>query len=398
MSILTAVFYAFIGGILLNLMPCVFPVLSLKALALVNAAGETRQQMRNEGLVYTAGILVSFIIVAGALMALRAGGEAIGWGFQLQSPLFISLLALVMFIVGLSLSGFFTLGGSVMGIGQSFTQKRGPAGAFFTGVLATVVATPCTAPFMAPALGYALIQPPTSAMAIFMSLGLGLAFPFLLISLVPALGNRLPKPGPWMDTFKQVLAFPIYATVIWLIWVLGQQGGIDAIAAILAAMMVAALGLWLGKQSSSGTMKALALVALAGVIALAIFAGRQTADPSVDKETWSTGRVESLVAAGDAVFVNFTAAWCVTCLANERVAFSDSKIQRYFEQNAIAYLEADWTRRDAVIAAELARFGRSGVPLYLYYPKAGGAPAVLPQLLTSGILLGHLEAAEQRSR
>jgi thiol:disulfide interchange protein/DsbC/DsbD-like thiol-disulfide interchange protein len=394
LGIFTAIFYAFIGGILLNLMPCVFPVLSLKALALVNAGGETRQQMRREGLVYTAGILVSFVVLAGALMALRAGGETIGWGFQLQSPTFIGLLALVLFVVGLSLSGFFVLGGSIMGMGQSFTQKRGPVGAFFTGVLATVVATPCTAPFMAPALGYALMQPAALSMAIFISLGLGLAFPFLLISLVPALGNRLPKPGPWMDVFKQVLAFPIYATIIWLVWVLGQQSGIDAVAAILAAMMMAALGLWLGKQGKNALVKALAVLAFVGVIALAIFAGQQSQTPSTQKQAWSPERVDSLVAQGEAVFVNFTAAWCVTCLANERVAFSDTGVQQFMADFGIVYLEADWTRRDPVIAAELARFGRSGVPLYLYYSKTGGVPIVLPQLLTPGLLLDRLKAAE----
>ena len=396
LSIFTALLYAFIGGILLNLMPCVFPVLSLKALALVYAGGETRQQMRQEGLIYTAGILVSFVVLAGALMALRAGGEAIGWGFQLQSPTFISLLILVLFVVGLSLSGFFVLGGRFMGMGQSFTQKRGPAGAFFTGVLATVVATPCTAPFMAPALGYALMQPAALSMAIFISLGLGLAFPFLLISLVPALGDRLPKPGPWMDVFKQVLAFPIYATVIWLVWVLGQQSGMDAVAAILAAMMMATLGLWLSKQGKKALVKVLAALAFLGVIAAAIFAGQQSQIPSTHKQAWSPETVENLVADGEAVFVNFTAAWCVTCLANERVAFSDASVQQYMADYGIVYLEADWTRRDPVIAAELARFGRSGVPLYLYYPRAGGTPVVLPQLLTPGLLLEHLKEAERR--
>ncbi len=394
LSLMAAIFYAFLGGILLNLMPCVFPVLSLKALALVKAVGQSRQHMRRDGLAYTAGILVSFLIVGAALLALRAGGEAIGWGFQLQSPHFISALALILFLVGLNLSGYFSLSGRFAGIGQSLTEQSGTTGAFFTGVLATVVATPCTAPFMAPALGVALAMPPLSALLIFVGLGLGLAFPFLLISLMPSLANRLPRPGPWMDTFKQVLAFPIYATVIWLVWVLGQQAGVDGIAALLAAMAMVAMGIFLAKRRARFVAVGVAGLAFIAAIGLGVFAGQQTITESIEADSWSTGRVQSLTREGIPVFVNFTAAWCVTCLANERVAFSDSKVEKFFADRGIVYLEADWTRRDATIAAELERFGRSGVPLYLYYPASGNGPIILPQLLTPGILLDAFRRAE----
>ncbi len=394
LSLMAAIFYAFLGGILLNLMPCVFPVLSLKALALVKAVGHSRQQIRRDGLAYTAGILVSFLIVATALLALRAGGEAIGWGFQLQSPYFIAALALVLFLVGLNLSGYFSLSGRFAGVGQSLTEQSGTTGAFFTGVLATIVATPCTAPFMAPALGVALAMPTLSALLIFVGLGLGLAFPFLLISLVPSFANHLPKPGAWMDVFKQLLAFPIYATVIWLVWVLGQQVGVDGIAAILAAMAMLALGILLAKRQSRFIAIGFAGLAFLAAIGMGMFAGQQTIAETIQADSWSASKVQSLTQQGKPVFVNFTAAWCVTCLANERVAFSDVKVEKFFAENGIVYLEADWTRRDATIAAELERFGRSGVPLYLYYPASGRDPIILPQLLTPGILLDSLRQAE----
>lgn len=395
MSAWMAIFYAFIGGILLNLMPCVFPVLSLKALAVVRAAGETRTHMQREGLVYTAGILVSFLIVAGALLVLRAGGEAIGWGFQLQSPTFVAILAMVLFVVGLSLSGLLVLVGRFAGVGQGLTEKQGPVGAFFTGVLATVVATPCTAPFMAPALGYALVQPPVMALLIFVGLGLGLAFPFLLITYVPALATRLPRPGPWMESFKQFLAFPVYGTAIWLVWVLAQQAGANGVALLLAAMLMVVLAVWLVGRSAR-LAKPLAMLAALLAIVLLVFAGQQkgTVSSSIDKQAWSTERVASLRAEGKPVFVNFTAAWCVTCIANERVALSTASVQQYFADHAIVYLEADWTQRDAPIANELAAYGRSGVPLYLYFPVGGGDAVLLPQLLTPGLIIDRLEAAE----
>jgi len=394
MSAWMAILYAFIGGILLNLMPCVFPVLSLKALAVVRAAGETRTHMQREGLAYTTGILVSFLMVAGALLALRAGGEAIGWGFQLQSPTFIAILAMVLFVVGLSLSGLLVLGGRFAGVGQALTEKEGSAGAFFTGVLATVVATPCTAPFMAPALGYALVQPPVMALLIFVGLGLGLAFPFLLITYVPALANRLPKPGPWMESFKQFLAFPVYATAIWLVWVLAQQAGANGVALLLAAMLMVVLAVWCAGRSAR-LAKMVAILAIGLAAALVAFAGQQkgTVSASVGKQTWSKERVASLRAEGKPVFVNFTAAWCVTCIANEQVALSTTEVQQYFADHAIVYLEAGWTQRDAPIAIELAAYGRSGVPLYLYFP-VGGEAVILPQLLTPGLIIDRLEAAE----
>lgn len=403
LSLSAALLFAFLGGLLLNLMPCVFPILSLKALALVGAAGETQAHKRAEGLAYSLGVILSFLAVAAILLALRSGGALIGWGFQLQSPVFIASMAIVLMVVGLSLSGFLVLGGGIMGFGQNLATRQGHAGAFFTGVLATVVATPCTAPFMAPAIGFALTQSTAEALGIFASLGVGMAVPFLLISFVPAFGKLLPRPGAWMDTFKQFLAFPIYATMVWLVWVLGRQTGIDGAAALLVALLLVPFVIWLWPRTKSRTRigkvlaVALILVSCVSIVGLVRFSdaryGSQELASSADStwETYSATKLAEYRESDLPVFVNFTAAWCVTCLANEQVALNVESVRALFRDRGIKYLKGDWTSRDPQITAALSRFGRSGVPLYLFYPAGqDGAPRVLPQILTPGVVLDAL--------
>ena len=401
-----AMLFAFLGGILLNLMPCVFPVLSLKALAVVKASGLTLREKRVEGALYTAGVMASFLLLAGALLAFRASGAAVGWGFQLQSPEVVAVLAVILFAVGLSLAGYFELAGSFTGLGQGLVDRGGAVGAFATGVLATIVATPCTAPFMASALGAALVLPPVQSLLIFAALGFGLAFPMLLISEVPAIGRLLPRPGPWMDRFRQFLAFPVFATVVWLVTVLGQQAGITAVAALLGILVLVTFAIWLWQIAavSRGFGKAfsrvMAAAALAACVWLVWIAGEQdgpmaAADGGVlAAEPFDQSKLDGYRAAGDPVFVNLTAAWCITCLANERVALSTDKVAARFRDGGIRYMKGDWTRRDPKITEILTNYGRSGVPLYLYFAPGRAQAVVLPQLLTPDIVLDAIDQAE----
>lgn len=403
-----ALLLALLGGLILNLMPCVFPVLSIKALSLLRHAGQSPWQARLQGLAYTAGVLASFAVLAGVLLALKAGGAEVGWGFQFQSPVFVLAVAYLMFAVGLSLSGALELGAPAAGIGASLADKPGYAGSFFTGVLATVVATPCTAPFMGAALGFALGQPAPALFAVFLSLGLGLALPYLLLSFWPALQRRLPRPGRWMERLKEILAFPMYGAAVWLVWVLARQAGPDAIAIALGGMLAIAFAAWLYRHShtarplarhgSRGLAAAAVALALAGgyagigadnARAATDGAPLGTAAPHANQawEPYSKARLDALRAEGKPVFVNFTAAWCITCLANEKVALSSDTVQDAFRQAGITYLKGDWTHQDPQISAHLAEFGRSGVPLYLFYPGGtASTPKVLPQLLTPAIV------------
>jgi thiol:disulfide interchange protein/DsbC/DsbD-like thiol-disulfide interchange protein len=402
-----ALLFAFVGGMLLNLMPCVFPVLSLKALAVVKASGLSLREKRMEGLLYTAGVVVSFLALAGALLAFRAGGEAVGWGFQLQSPEIVAVLAVILFAVGLSLSGYFELAGSFTGLGQGLVDRGGALGAFATGVLATVVATPCTAPFMATALGAALVLPPALSLLVFAALGFGLAFPMLLISEVPAIGRLLPKPGPWMDRFRQFLAFPVYATVIWLVTVLGQQAGITAVTALLGVLMLVVFVIWLWRLASGArpfgmvTGRIVAVAALAACVWLIWYTGEQDAPAAAADggalvaEPFDEAKLDAYRASGDPVFVNLTAAWCITCMANERVALSTDAVAVRFREKGIRYLKGDWTRRDAKITKILTNYGRSGVPLYLYFAPGSARAVVLPQLLTPDIVLDAIGQADR---
>lgn len=409
-----ALLFALVGGLILNLMPCVLPILSLKALSLAGS-GESPAKARRHALWYTAGVVASFAALGALALGLREAGLALGWGFQLQQPVVVGGLALLMFAVGLSLSGVFHLGGSLANVGGSLAQKSGPAGDFFTGVLAVVVAAPCTAPFMGAALGYAFAAPPAVAIGVFVALGVGLALPFLAIAFVPELARRLPKPGAWMETFKQVLAFPMYLTAVWLVWVLAKQRGADAVGWVLGGAVLVALGLWVWEYARyrAPVLRALGLaIALAGVAALwpvqqlpsarAIAAAEaasqggsgqavQAADGSLP---WSAEALAALRAEGRVVFVNMTADWCVSCKANERAVLStDAFAAARAAANAV-YLKGDWTDVDPAITAYLQQYGAVGVPFYAVYPAGGGEPQVLPNLLTIGIVEAALAKAE----
>lgn len=387
LGLLPALALALLGGLILNLMPCVFPVLSIKALALVNKGDH-----KGEGLAYTAGVLASFAVLAGVLFALRAGGQQVGWGFQFHSPVFVLVVAYLLFLVGLSLSGLFAIGGSFTGVGSALASRQGLAGSFFTGVLAAVVATPCTAPFMGAALAFALAQPAVVLLAVFLALGLGLALPFLILAFWPAAQRWLPRPGAWMDKFKQALAFPMYAAVVWLLWVLAQQTGPDGVALALIGLVLIAFGLWWRHSSGAslvGTGAAVASLVLA--LGLAAWIKPVAADATVAAdaatEAYSAARLADLRAQNKPVFVNMTASWCISCLVNERVALSRPEVKAAFAQAGITYLKGDWTREDPAITAVLKAHGRSGVPLYLYYAPGAAEAQVLPQILTPGLVV-----------
>ena len=395
-----AALFALLGGLILNLMPCVFPIVFLKALTFVSVAHERPWRVRLHGLSYTAGILVSFTAIAAVLIGLRAAGAEIGWGFQLQSPQVVAGFAALLFLVGLNLSGVFSIGTSIMGLGGSLAERRGVSGSFFTGVLAVIVAAPCTAPFMGLALGFALTQPALVGIAIFIALGFGMALPYLLLSFAPALLRLLPRPGAWMERVKQVLALPIYIWVVYLLWVLAQQVSTSVLAMMLFALLALA-GLAWGYErfhtkgpSSLARLAALAiLVAVMGASVFALPRGGAAPGPNAAAHVdafpsvpYSEQALADLRANDETVFVNFTAAWCITCLLNERVVFSDPAVAARFEETGTIYMKGDWTNRDAEIARALERFGRPGVPLYVVY-RPGRAPQVLPQVLTPDILL-----------
>jgi len=402
-----ALAFAFLGGLILNLMPCVFPVLSMKAASLALHAHEARAA-RAQGLAFLAGVLVTFLALAGALIAAKAAGSAVGWGFQLQSPPVVAALALLMLLIALNLSGLFEIGLSAQGVGTGLASRSGLAGAFFTGSLAVVVAAPCTAPFMAAALGYAISQPAPLALLIFTSLGLGFALPFTALAFAPNLLKRMPRPGAWMNIFKTALSFPMYGAAAWLAWVFAAQTGQMALAALFAAALVVAVGAWLfGQGQRQFALKPKVILQGALPVAVAIAAlllypvartataddGVQAAQGALPSEPWSPERVAALRAEGRPVFVDFTADWCVTCKVNEGAALSSKAVAQAFADNGVVFLKADWTKRDDVIAKALAEHGRAGVPLYLLYPAGGGDPRILPQLLTEGMVKAAVEEA-----
>jgi thiol:disulfide interchange protein DsbD len=406
LGLIGAVVLAFAGGLILNLMPCVFPVLAMKAASLAGHGGDARRQ----ALAFGGGVLATFLALSGALIALRAAGGEIGWGFQLQNPAVVAALALIMLAVALNLSGVFEMGTSLQGVGSGLATRRGLTGAVFTGVLAVVVAAPCTAPFMGPAIGWALTQPPAATLVVFLGLAVGFAAPFVAVAFMPALINRLPRPGAWMDTFRKALAFPMYGAAAWLVWVLTVQAGPDAVPRILGAGILLAVALWIAGAAqrsrlagkAPGSLAAfaaiLAIVAIAGGVAWPPYAdgGEEGGAATLDAQAYSPARLSELQAAGRPVLVNYTAAWCVSCQVNDRVALSTKAVSEALARNDAAYLKADWTKRDAQIAAELASFGRAGVPLYLVYGAKGGEPVILPSLLTPGIVVEALDAAGQR--
>ncbi len=400
-SLWAALLLAFLGGIVLNLMPCVLPVLSLKALGLASSS-DTPAKARAHALWYTAGVLVSFLALGGLAIALRQAGLALGWGFQLQQPLVVAGLALVMFAFGLSLSGLWYVGGRWTGVGHGLASRGGAVGDFFTGVLAVVVAAPCTAPFMAQALGWAFTAPTTSALLVFTALGLGLALPFLLIGFIPALAKLLPKPGAWMETLKQLLAFPMYLTAIWLLWVLTKQRGADAGAWLAIAALAVAFAAWAWRSRTHGArwglLAALVGVAIAGwsLRAIAVLprpspsttptaeiVGAATRDNALAAVPFSEQRLADLRRAGRVVLVNMTADWCITCKANEKAVFSRDGFRDALAAADAVYMVGDWTDVDPAITAYLQRYRAVGVPLYVIYQRGGGEGRVLPTVLTS---------------
>lgn len=404
-SLLLAFVFAFLGGAILNLMPCVFPVLSMKVLGFVEQGGDDPARARRHGLAFGAGVVLSFWILAGTLMALRAGGQSLGWGFQLQSPLIVGLLALLLFGLGLNLSGLFELGVGMtrlgaVGTGTSYRDS------FLMGGLTVLVATPCTGPFMGAALGFALVQPVLIGLGVFTALAVGLAAPYVLLSSMPALLRRMPRPGAWMETFKQALAFPMYATVVWLVWVFGSQAGVDSTAMLLFGMTFLAFAGWLygrfGGHAPSRRLRFSAVI-LAAVAAGFVVQGARTAQASEARdevamgwEAWSPERVAELRAEGRPIFIDFTADWCLQCKVNERVAIGLESVTAAFAEANVALLVADLTDPDPVITRELESFGRFGPPLYVMYPaKAEGETRVLPAILTSGILIEAIDWATQ---
>ena len=393
-SPLTAIFFAFVGGLILNLMPCVFPVLSVKVLSLINHSNTSKKYLVMSGWIYSLGVVISFALLGLTVISLRAGGEAIGWGFQLQSPLVVIVLVYLFVLIGLNLLGLFEINFSMSEKGAA----RGYSSAFFSGVLATIVASPCTAPFMAAALSYALLQSPDLGIMIFLSLGSGMAFPFLLLCYFPKLLSRLPKPGIWMVILKEFLAFPMFASAIWLIWVLQSQEDGQFLAATLVGVLFLGFGVWLIKYSSKMLARFVSFAFFAFALAIPVqqlFQGNSSSskyavEKQADIDAFSVARLEELIETGP-VFVNFTASWCITCKVNEVTALRTQKVMNAFQSEGITYLEADWSNEDPDITEALESYGRAGVPLYLFFGKGSSDPMVLPQILTEDIVLSALQ-------
>ena len=395
LELLPIIFSAIIGGLILNIMPCVLPVLSLKTLALVNKSGKIRRHTIPLGIAYTFGILLSFAFIATLLIVLQKGGEVIGWGFQMQSPAFVGFLIYLLFLVGLNLSGLFNLPVLLGNVGGNIANENSLRGSFFTGILATMVATPCTAPFMASAVGAALTLPAWAAMLTFLSLGFGLALPFLLISIFPSLLRFLPKAGAWMERFKEFLAFPMYGAVIWLLWVLGNQVGADGVAIALCGLLLIVFMIWL--QKAVGKCKIshrfFTISALVIMLGATLYTLEKT-DSEIKTRTennyyinYSPQALAELRSAGKAVYVDVTAAWCITCQLNKRVALDTEATMAAFKQYNVTFMVADWTRKNPEITKFLQSFGYNGVPLNVFYPAGGGDPVVLPQILNEKIVI-----------
>ena len=414
LSIWTALLFAFLGGVVLNLMPCVFPILGIKVLGFVNGRDDSPAQLRASGLAFGAGVVLSFLVLAGGLLALRAAGAGLGWGFQLQSPPVVAGLAVLMVALALNLLGVFTVGEKVASAGGRLDRGEGLSGAFLSGVLAVIVATPCTAPFMGAALGFAIAQPAALALLVFATLGVGMALPYVVLSFRPSLVRRLPRPGPWMETLKQGLAFPLLATAVWLVWVFGLQAGLDAAAGLLLALVLLGLAAWVwGRwpghaghraRTTARAFAAAVVIAAVGVVIVATSlesplgsgglgdGGVRQATAAGDWSAWDADRVEALVAAGEPVFVDFTAAWCLTCQVNKKTVLHREVVRQAFADRGVTTMRADWTAEDPAITAALDGFGRSGVPLYVLYPGGDAEPVLLPEVLTTGLVLDALDA------
>ncbi len=386
---------ALLGGLILNLMPCVFPVLAMKAAHLAQLGHGQRPRAQRDGLAYGAGVVASFLVFAAIFFILREGGSVVGWGFQFQSPPFVLAITWLLFTVGLSFSGLLTIGSRWIGAGQGLAASGGTLGSFFTGVLAAVVATPCTAPFMGAALAAALAGPLLPGVLIFLALGIGLALPMVVVSCIPAIGRLFPPPGQWMVVLHQALAFPVYASVVWLVWVASREGGPSLLLSSGAGLLLIAFAAWawsLGGRVAP-VLACAAALALAPILWEARLAPAQPGPlAATGSEAFSAAKLGTLRAAGKPAFVNVTAAWCVTCLVNNRVALDLASVQAGFKRAGVTYFVADWTRSNPEITAYLKEHGRSGVPLYIYYPPGDGQPVVLPQILTPGRVLSTIGA------
>jgi thiol:disulfide interchange protein DsbD len=384
---------AFIGGLILNLMPCVFPVLGIKILGFVNQAGADRRKVTLHGLVFTAGVVLSFWVLAGILAVLREGGSQLGWGFQLQSPAFVFGLAAAMLAFALNMSGVFEFGLTATGIGSQLQSKSGLVGSFLTGALATVAATPCAAPFLAPALGAALALSTAESFAIFTVIAIGLSSPYLVLSAFPSAVKVLPRPGAWMETFKQAMAFPLYATVAYLVWVLAGQVPENAFLSVLLGLVLVAMGVWFyGRWNAPGASPGRARFGMAACLvflALGAWAGWPTpaAPTDIVWEKWSPGAVQGLRSEKRIVYVDFTARWCATCQANKRLVFHSEDVLRIFRERHIATLRGDWTNKDPQITAELAAYHRAAVPFNLIWLPGRADPVILPEILTPSVVL-----------
>ena len=396
-SLLTAIIFAFLGGIILNAMPCVFPILSIKILSFIEQSQGSKEKLFHHGLVFSAGVLTTFLAVSALLIFLRASGEAIGWGYQLQSPWVVSLLIYLFVVIGIVFMGNIVLGSSFGNLGTLVQNQKDLTSSFFTGVLAVVVASPCTAPFMGPALGLALLQPGLKSIVIFLALGIGFSLPYLILSIYPQLLSKLPKPGEWMQTLKQIMAFPMWASALWLAWVLSSQVDMQSVFAVLLGALLIALGLWLMEktQNSASILRRLTLIFSLGLMIFSIWLLPITSDnnsPSLKNEenAFSVQKLNSLRSEQKMVFLNFTADWCITCKVNEAIALNQDKVKKVLDEKNIIYLKADWTRKDPEIASMLASYGRTGVPLYLLFPSQGD-PIILPELLTEDLLLDFLK-------
>ena len=398
-SLLLLLFFAFLGGLILNIMPCVFPILSIKVLRFIQYSEESSIKTYRFGLSYALGVILSFLLIAFILIGLKSSGEVIGWGFQLQYPLVISVLFYLFIALGFLFMSNLVLGSQLGNLNSLVKVENESLESFLTGILAVIVASPCTAPFMGSAIGFALLQPSFNSVLIFLSLGIGFALPYLILSIKPSLLSFLPKPGPWMETFKQFMAFPMWASALWLLWVLSGQVNTDSLILVLIGGLTVSLSLWLLEKNTSEInwikwfIRSVAIILIG--LSLYILPTSYSLEENIseDSQTYSEQRLNDLRNSNELVFLNFTADWCITCKVNERVALKTRKVKQILEDKNINYLEADWTRKDEKIATKLEEFGRTGVPLYLLYPSVG-KPIILPEILTEDILLTYLSEVE----
>ena len=393
-TIIQALIFAFIGGLILNLMPCVFPIISLKVLSFISLGGDSTFKIRTHSIIFSLGVVASFLLIATVLIALKSSGSSVGWGFQLQSPLIVGILSILMFLIGLILLMDINLGSSLTRLGSIGSNSNNYSSSFATGVLAVIVASPCTAPFMGAAIGYALIQPSSITLPIFLSLGLGFAFPYLLISFRPSLISSLPQPGRWMETLKEFFAFPMFATALWLLWVFSLQTSSGALVDLLVSILLISFILWFYTKASKNYLKVLLPISLLLILVnqinqfLSIDHKNEATDQT--KLTWNIDTEDDLMSRNQAYLINFTAAWCITCQANDKVALSREGVKQYLKKNNIEYIVADWTNKDENILKILNKYGRSGVPLYVYWKPGMQEPIILPAILTENLVLETL--------